>query len=90
MGRWSYRCYPLPPISSPTSTCCPHTDPCFGEVAHLNLLATVRFQLDVRSISTRIIGSGNRNRARCGRVERGADVDSEVDSVMSRVVTLRK
>ena len=68
----------------------PHTDPCFGEVAHLNLLATVRFQLDIRSISTRIIGSGNRNRARCGRVERGADVDSEVDSVMSRVVTLRK
>ncbi|AII10879.1 hypothetical protein EP51_42790 (plasmid) [Rhodococcus opacus] len=40
----------------------PHGDPRFGEVTHLNLLAGIRFQLDVGSVSARIIRSGNRDR----------------------------
>ena len=90
VGRWSYRCYPLPRSRRLPRRVAPHR-PMFRKGGPSGICsATVRFQLDVRSISTRIIGSGNRNRARCGRVERGADVDSEVDSVMSRVVTPAK
>jgi len=68
----------------------PHADPRLGEVTHLNPLAGIGFQLNVGSVSTGIIRSGNRDRPRGRRMQHGTDPDGEVNAIMAGVEPLRQ